>query len=266
MIISVCSFLLDIASGWTWSETVCRQQCDERSTPAASNYRVLSNKASDDFNGWADVWANDDASIVATNMVVRHGVYWPRFSEGVTVPPTITPGYPIDLRTYMQLDSRYISYTGQWVPRNVGPLPHIQPVGPRYNGAVIWLTNSTGYNPGTVNPKWPFTVEVNIWNRYDLGCDDVQRFRDYYDGNAKYQVYGGFVQRWTVSFFAYFVLNESQKGMGSMNINTVALLKHLRDSAGLSEDLDIIETAVAAEGHPGADGKFIAEIKSMGRP
>jgi len=252
-----------------YTNRYCKGSCSEASTPGAGNGRALGNKVSDNFNGWVDVWSNAGASTMATNLLVRNGQAWPRISEGVVVPNVKTRGYPIRLNNYLALGKRYISYKGQWTARSHGPNGPTRgpaPRGARYNGAYIWLNDPSNYHPGTKNPIWAFTVEVNIWNRYDNGIDKVSRKRDYYDSNGKYQVYGGRVQRGSVSFYAYFVVNESRKGMADMTINTVALLKHLRDHCGMSSNLDIIEMAVAAEGHAGADGKFIADIATMGRP
>ncbi len=140
------------------------------------------------------------------------------------------------------------------------------PRGPLYNGAYIWLNRADNLHPGSINPKWPFSFEVNIWNRYDNGIDKVAPFPAYYDSNGKYEVSGGWVQRGPVGFFAFLVVNVSNKGMSSMVINTAKLLKHLRDRCGLDGRLNLIEIAVAAEGHESADAKFVADIATMGRP
>lgn len=51
-----------------------------------------------------------------------------------------------------------------------------------------------------------------------------------------------------------------------MKISTSRLLAFLLDNAYLDVNHQIIEIAVAAEGHQGVDGKFIADISSMERP
>jgi len=261
-------FIIATTSQAAYTNTFCKGACTDASTPSAGNGRALGNKVSDNFNGWVDVWSSADASTMSTNLLVRQGQAWPRISEGVVVPSSRTVGYPVDLNKYIALGKRYISYKGKWTARSQGPDGLVRggaPKGARYNGAYIWLNRRDNYDSAG-NPKWPFSVEVNVWNRYDNGIDKVDRKRDYHDSNGKYQVYGGNVQRGPISFYAYFVVNESNKGIPDMTINTVELLKHLRDHCGLSTELDIIEMAVAAEGHAGADGKFIADIQTMGRP
>lgn len=251
-----------------YTSTECKGTCSEASVPNAGYGRVLGNKVSYNFAGQIDVWSSTNTRIWTTNVLCWEGQAWPRISEGITVPLSRTRGYPIRVNAYIEL-TRFISYKGRWVRRNHGPNAYrFPPKGPRYNGAYMWLNNPTNYHdyPGKQYPRWPFTVEVNIWNRYDNGADIVPKFKDYYDADGRYAVTGGMVKRGPITFFAYFILNLTNEGMANMNVNTGRLLKHLRDYCGMSPNLDIIEVAVAVEGHAGADGKFVANIRTMGRP
>jgi len=258
------------AHGDTYTATTCKGTCSKAvflaAAPDAGNSRSLGNKATPDYRGFTDVWANNGATVMSTNMKVDNGQVWPRIAEGVGAETVETPGYPIKLSTYLQKSTCYIDYKGGWTARNQGPFPRPSPTGPRYNGAYMWLNKENNFHTPQ-NPKWPFTVEVNIWNRYDYGVDDVKYFGEYHDTDGTYTVSGGLVDRAVPKeFFAYFVVNKSKPGHPSMNINTIALLKWLRDNAGLDPNLLLIEIAVAAEGHPGTDGKFTADITTMGRP
>lgn len=263
-----------VAAKEVYSNIECNRSCGSASTPIGDNNRALGNKVSNDYSGDTDVWASDGSTTFATNVRVYRGQAWPRLSEGIVTNGMRTPGYPITLNNYLRLSGgRYITYTGQWVRRTEGATPRNTPRGPRYNGAYIWLNQANNVHPGG-NPKWPFTMEINVWNRHDNGADKVpHKCADYVDGsigsNQRYEVRGGYVQRGPDRFYAWFILNRNP-GIASMSLNTQALLKHLRDCRAQGQpqmdNLHLVEMTVAAEGHAGADGKFIADVKSMGRP
>lgn len=265
----VCALLSLVSlssAGAVYTDVECKRLCGLNSTPAADNFRALGNRVSDKYRGWSDVWASIGAQSFATNLRVYEGQSWPRISEGVVTPHVSTPGYPITVSSYLQLGLRSISYDGELLPRTKGPSPRPYPRGPVYNGAFIRLHRGNTSIQGAASPQPPFSVEITIWNRYDNKTKRGRRYSDYTDRDGTYSVYGGPVKCDIPGFFAYFLLNENQEGMTSMTINVGNLLKHLRDKAVLDESLEIIEIAVAAEGHAGADGMFIADIISMGRP
>eukprot|EP00171_Calliarthron_tuberculosum_P007333 IDg7333t1 len=226
-------------TGAVYTEVECKLICGNASMLTADNNRALANKVSEDYRGWTDIWTGVGAQVMTTNFQVCHGQAWPRISEGVVVNGS---------------------------KDRLGPMPRVAPRGPLYNGAFIRLHRGEIFTPNSTQTHLPFSVEISIWNRYDNGTQQIRRYPDYHDTNGKYNVFGGPVQCETFGFFAFFIVNESNKGMSSMLINTVALLKHLHFFGGLDGSLEIIEIAIAAEGHAGADGKFIANISSMGRP
>jgi len=167
-------------------------------------------------------------------------------------------------RQYLALpEGRYISYFGQWVPRSHGPRPGRPPSGGRQNGAYIWLNNPDNYESNG-NPKWKFTAEINVWNFHTGGPppDVSEVLPDYSDGGNIYSV----TYRWhPVGFQAFYFNIHTQRA--SMDINIKALLNHLLAySSKIDGAQHVISIDVAAEGIEQADGKFIANIRRMGRP
>jgi hypothetical protein len=115
------------------------------------------------------------------------------------------------------------------------------------------------------NPKWPYTTEINIWNRGTDIPSGTTAFEDYYDNDGKYKVSG---KRNTVdgyTFYSYYFILQGRK-TSNLTITTTKLLKHLHDKANLDGRQRLIEISAAAEGHAGSKGTFTANITSMGRP
>ncbi|KAI0565717.1 Glycoside hydrolase 11/12 [Gracilaria domingensis] len=244
--------------------------CTGSSLPAADNYRSLGNKVSSAFTGYLDSWASEGAWTFTTDMLVTGSTtsqVWPRMSEGTTTQQH-TPGYPISVSDYLGLEGgRYLSYRAWWTSRTNGPNAGQTPRGARYNGAYIWLNDPGNYESDGRTPIWPFTIEINVWNRYDNGIrPGAHRFEDYYDNDGRYEVWGHDVVAEGYPFYAYYVILK-EKTITDMNINVKVLLRHLVDTTDrLKEWHELIEICAAVEGHVGADAKFGADIFTLGRP
>jgi uncharacterized membrane protein len=225
-------------------------------TPAADQNRSLGNKRSGDFKGYSDTAARNNANTFTTTIDVSAGQAWPRISEGLTTGQK-TPGFGGSVDDYIKSGNRYLSYTGTWDGTSTGN---------RYNGAYIWTNNANNFvNGDPNNPRWPYTTEINIWNRGTAIPSGTTPFPDYYDNDGKYKVSGKLNTVDGVTFYSYyFILQGGQTS--NMTITTNKILKHLRDNASLDGNQRLIEISVAAEGHAGSKGKFTANITSMGRP
>lgn len=140
-----------------------------------------------------------------------------------------------------------------------------------YNGFYIWLSdreNSTQWYEYP-RPRWPFGVEVNVWNRY-AGSGfraGATRFADYYDRMGKYGVYGHWTGHDGDGFYAYYVVLDGERQTSNLELNLNALLRHLAAAGGggVTDRHEIIEVAVAAEGRDDADGQFKAYVYTLGR-
>ncbi|KAI0566889.1 Glycoside hydrolase 11/12 [Gracilaria domingensis] len=251
-----------------FTDKVCTaSNCPNSATPPADDYRSLGNKVSGAFGGYVDTWASSGATTFTTDMMVTSAQAWPRISEGTTTQQH-TPGYPISVRDYLRVNGgRYISYSGWWAKRTNGPNAGGSPRGPRYNGAYIWLNDPANFRADGKSPIWPYTIEINVWNRHDNGIrSGAERSADYYDSNGRYEVWGHDVDAEGDKFFAYYVILKDETTT-DMVINVKALLRHLRDTTSkLKNWHELVEICVAAEGHAGADAKFGADINTMGRP
>lgn len=276
--------LATTALAGTWTKSLCRPKyCDPKSTPGAGYGRAIGNKADNSFSGYLDVWANDHANYFTTNIKVDSGQAWPRIYEGLTHPET-GAGYPVSVNHYTSSSTptKYISYSGKWTARTNGDGPGRSPSGGLQNGAYIWFNDPNdsrkwkGGKVASLDPQFPYTIEVNIWNKhtgtpYRSGAD---RFRDYHDSDGSYEVRGHYTGHDGDRFYAYYVTLARTNGPASMTINLKTLLSHLRDHTWANADTPpalkghylLIETSIAAEGHSGGDGKFEASINTMGRP
>lgn len=282
----VCCISTSVAQVYT--SRTCFDNCNPTSTPLLSKWRTLGNKVNADFKGFADCWASNDANTFTTDLVVTRGQAWPRISEGRVVPEQRSKRYEgLTVNKYIRNGNHAIQYSGKWLRRQNGDDQgyKIAPCSPcgakRYNGAYIWLNDKENVERDSNgkkiygSPKWPFTREINIWNRHG-GVDtgpNIYRYNDYVQGPDTYKVTGGMVSenRGGVSFFAYFVVKTNYiEDQDDMNINVSELLKHLKRQDENRDyfigDYEIIEIAVAAEGHKGTDGKFQAYITQMGEP
>lgn len=271
----LCTFFVSGMAS-TWTNELCRpNHCPRSSIPYAGNGRALGNKVDNSFSGYLDVWANTGATYFTTDILVNSGQAWPRIYEGLTDSRTDS-GYPLSIDDYICSPTKYISYTGTWSRRTNGPNPD-GPYGNYQNGAYIWANDPRDSSKWTGNrPKWPYSLEINIWNRHTGHPfrPGAHRFEDYYDSNGKYEVRGHFTGHDNDSFYAYYVTLATAYGTSSMTINVNALLKHLRDHTWVNSQTPpalkghymIIETSIAAEGHVGSSGKFSADIHTMGRP
>lgn len=253
---------------------------------AAANDRYLANKVSgSDFSGYVDAWASSDANTFATNMSVTGGQAWPRITEGTTNPggSEPTPGFGLSVDDYINGGNHYVTYNGEWSAMDedikhssVDDDPNTKdrgPSGKRYNGSYIWTNNADNLDSNG-KPQWPYTTEINIWNRGKDIPSGTTPFADYYDGDNTYKVSGKQEPVPGVPFYAYYFILQDKKS-DDMEINTTEVLKHLRDTVSCTgkencKELDgrekLIEISVAAEGHANAKGKFIANIQNMGRP
>lgn len=253
-----------------FTNAVCySNDCNQAAVVSADNYRSLQNKANDDFkdNGYMDVWASEGGNTFTTDIQVFNGHAWPHISEGITTPYK-TPGYKISLGDYLGKPSgRYIHYDGYWEPRTNGENPGNAPSGKRQNGAYIWLNENDNYNDNG-DPTWPWNIEVNIWNRV-VGIPGGRRKfdADYYDSNGRYEVWGGETVADGFAFYSYYFLLQ-ENTTTNMLVNVKKVLEHIRDQTDgrVKDSHDLIEISVAAEGIDVADGKFRAEIYTMGRP
>lgn len=249
---------------WTdrWGETI-----------ATGNYRYIGNKVSSgdqvsgsNFDGFVDVWSSSDGNIFATNIQCIRGQAWPRITEGSSEYQYNTPGYPISVDDYIgkRLSNPYIHYKASWTPRTNGPPRHSSSPSSTaavQSGAYIWLDNVKENN------RWPYTVEINIWNTHMGGFPrGVHHFNDQYsDIDGSYDVAWKDNHPFSGGTFRAFYFNlVGQKA--DMKFNVQNMLKFLKEKHRLDGRYYIVEIDIAAEGHEGADGKFIAEIKSMGRP
>lgn len=96
---------------------------------------------------------------------------------------------------------------------------------------------------------------------------EIKFDEDYFEGgNRRYAVWGG--QDPGSSYAMYYLLQDPHRGTPNMELNLQELLKHAMRVTGdrIPANYDLIEVAIAAEGHPVADGKFRANIITMGRP
>lgn len=257
-----------------WTNKLCKPAwCDNEAVKHVGNYRAIGNKADNAFLGYSDVWANQAGSYFTADVQVNRGQTWPRIYEGAAWPLTgsrRTPGYPRSVSTYPE---RWIHYDSHWSARKNGEnLPH-HVKGKLFNGAYIWLNDrydGSKWEPYPI-PKWPFSVEVNIWNKHDGHGyrPGAHQFVNYHDRNGEYEVRGHHTGHDGDSFYAFYVtLKSGNNWTGGMQINMRKLLNHLRyhTSGVIQGHHEVIEVCVAAEGHPQGDGKFSANIYSMGRP
>lgn len=263
--------------GYVPDGTFCSSQCPASSMPAAGGGRSLKNSVSDDFTGYADVWSQDDGGVFTSDIQVKRGQAWPRIMEGITS-QVKTPGYRgMSVGNYLRKSDRKLQYYGWWQDRTIGPSPKYLSSNGRQNGAYIWLNKPEQFHDAQkLNPKWPFTVEVNVWNYFDRGscggrrCDSERFMPDYFDSNGRYQVYGHNVCFQSDCFYAYYIVLQSTH-TDNMDLNVSRLLKHLQRLGGHTSRIDnsyrLLEISAAAEGHaPNANGKFGAQIISMARP
>jgi hypothetical protein len=231
-------------------------------TPAADQDRSLANRRTKNFSGNSAVSATNNANTFTTTITdVSAGQAWPRILEGLSTGQK-TPGFVgLSVDKYINNGDRYLSYTGKW--NEIKDKPN---AGRRYNGAYIWTNNANNFvNGDQSNPKWPYTTEINIWNGGTDIPSGTTPFADYYDNDGKYKVSGKYNTVEGDSFYSfYFILQGRQTS--NMTITTTKLLKHLRDKANLDGNQRLVEISAAAEGHAGSNGKFTANITSMGRP
>lgn len=242
----------------TWGETL-----------SVGDHRYIANKVSngdqvsgENFQGYVDVWSNSKGSVFATNIKCNKGQAWPRILEGSSESLYDTPGYPINVDDFIGLSGgRYISYSGQWVDRSHGPKIQPKSASNLQSGAYMWLDNIPANN------LWPYKVEINIWNTHLGGFPPgAQSLPDYADSNGKYKVAWKDNYPFSGGQFRSYYFNLDGSQTADMVINAQALLQHLKDSHNLDGRYFIVEIDVAAEAYPGGDGKFIAEISTMGRP
>lgn len=225
-------------------------------TPAADNERSLGNKVSGDFKGYSDTSATNGGNRFSTTLDVTGGQAWPRISEGLTTGQK-TKGYGISVDKYISNGNRYVSYTGAWNSVSTGK---------RYNGAYMWTNNANNIDGGDKNrPHWPWTTEINIWNRGTDIPPGTTPFPDYYDNDGTYKVSGLSNNVAGDKFYSYYFIRQGAP-ISNMVITTNKLLKHLHDKANLDGNQILVEISIAAEGHAGAKGNFTANINSMGRP
>lgn len=261
----VCIASMAIAdAAWTdrWGETV-----------PTWNYRYIANKVSQgdqvsggNFEGFVDVWSSSDGNVFATNIQCIRGQAWPRIAEGSSEYQYNTPGYPISVDQYIgkRLANPYIHYKGSWTPRSSGPsLPSSSSFSTRslQSGAYVWLDKHQHNN------QWPYTVEINIWNTHMGGFPPgAHRFQDrYHDIDGSYDVAWKDNYPFSGGTFRAFYFNLI-KQKADMKFNLQNMYKFLKEKHRLDGRYYIVETDIAAERHPGGDGKFTADIISMGRP
>lgn len=224
--------------------------------------RYIGNKGNDSFNGTVRVEYDPTpegkkAPIFTTDVNVQAGQAWPRISEGVANGGNTSN--PETVENYIK-NPHYIQYDGNWE----------QGSGKRYNGANIWTNNPNNVN-NDGSPKWPFTTEINVWNRAGDGNVEnnlpsgTKSLPDYYDSDGQYTVRWKDVEVDGDSFKAYYFLKKDGQ-IDDMSISTHKILEHIdkhHPNSGLKKQ-EVIETSIAAEAHAGAKGKFAAEIYNLG--
>jgi len=216
--------------------------------------RVLKNRVRRNFVGRCFVASDSSGSSFVTDFNSKHGMVFSRMFEGIVVPEVAEEGYPISLENYMKDPNASISYTAQWGPRKLGffPLP-TEPRGDLHNGAQIFLTAPSKYQPGTIIPNTPYSVEIRIYNRYPnfkTLFQTVACASPYKDGTDNYRIRAGIRTRGARKTRVYLLFNTNNFKKTDMDINTTKMFSHLILAEGRSK---------------GTSARFAAQIKSLGR-
>lgn len=180
--------------GYVGDNSYCQSYCYPNSIDAAGGGRSLKNSVSDDFEGYSDCWSSSDGKTFATNIQVKRGQPWPKITEGITTSTKTSGYYQRPVGSYLGHSDRRVEYSGKWQDRSHGPDHKTLSSTGRQNGAYIWLNDPNNFHDHDhkQNPKWPFTVEINGWNRFDRGncggrrCNSYRLYPDYYDLQGRY--------------------------------------------------------------------------------